>query len=288
MEYQKRGLSPTLNLPWMRTALCLAMALSLLIQGNVSMAETDLLNLSAYSEGETPSYAENMTVVQDETTGVKYLSSREGGKLSFPVNLSGDFGMVIKLISNSFSDQTLYLLADEHIFKIIFYRYGVDKIFFEDDETEGDNEGWRKEQVNTLEFTVTGRVVKLTINDIFWGKLNSLNPDLTYTQLSLRDLRDEDAIYGVTLSGEYISDFQKGKQAGIQQCVFDPLSCGIDCSDCTPAESATFSINTGELYIPIVNVLEPLGGSYEVYLQQKPLTFTFDLDMERIERVSVE
>lgn len=286
MEYQKRG--PTLNLPWMRTVLCLGMALSLLIQGNVSMAETDLLNLSAYSEGETPSYAENMTVVQDETTGVKYLSSRDEGKLSFPVNLSGDFGMVIKVRSKSYSDKTVYLLADEHILKVTFDQ-GVDEISFDDDETQGDDEGWRNNQVNVLKLTVTGRVAKLTINDIFWGKLNSLNPDLTYTQLSLRDLRDEEAIYGVTVSGEEPNpDFERGKQAGIQQCFFDPLSCGIDCSDCTQPESATFSINTGELYIPIVNVLEPLGGSYEVYLQQKPLTFTFDLDMERIERVSVE
>jgi len=181
------------------------------------------------------------------------------------------------------------LLADEHILKIAFDRSGVDEISFEDDETEGDNEGWRNDQVNVLKLTVTGRVAKLTINDIFWGKHNSLNPDLTYTQLSLRDLQDEDAIYELTVSGEEPDpDFERGKQAGIQQCVDDPLSCGIDCSDCTQPESATFSLSTGELYIPIVNVLEPLGGSYEVYLQQKPLTFTFDLDMERIERVSAE
>ncbi len=75
------------------------------------------------------------------------------------------------------------------------------------------------------------------------------------------------------------------KQAGIQQCLNDPASCGISVtSGGTGGAHATFNPCTGELHIPLVDVPAGFGGvqTYEIYLMQQPLTFTFDLDVNRI------
>ncbi len=47
---------------------------------------------------------------------------------------------------------------------------------------------------------------------------------------------------------------------------------------------ATFDPSTGELHVPFVDVPGILGGTqtYEIYMIQLPLTFTFDLDMNRV------
>lgn len=60
------------------------------------IAETDLLNLSAYEEGDFPPYGENVVVAQSEQTGVKWITGIKtdinvSGQLKFSVNLSGDF-----------------------------------------------------------------------------------------------------------------------------------------------------------------------------------------------------
>jgi hypothetical protein len=49
-------------------------------------------------------------------------------------------------------------------------------------------------------------------------------------------------------------------------------------------EKAAFNPNIGELHIPSIDVPGAFGGmqTYEVYLKQQPLKFTFDLDMGRV------
>ncbi|MDM8566010.1 hypothetical protein QUF74_10200 [Candidatus Halobeggiatoa sp. HSG11] len=64
-------------------------------------AETDLLNLGSYNEGDTPSYGENVVIGQDETTGVKWVTGAENAsdelkRLKYSTNLSGNFELFIK------------------------------------------------------------------------------------------------------------------------------------------------------------------------------------------------
>jgi hypothetical protein len=64
-------------------------------------------------------------------------------------------------------------------------------------------------------------------------------------------------------------DFEEGKQAGIQQCVSDPVSCGITvtstCDDPTPATDggahASYNPANGEVHIPFIDVPGPFGTS---------------------------
>jgi len=105
-------------------------------------------------------------------------------------------------------------------------------------------------------------------------------------------LVDNDTLYALTIGGSSGStqppvtggDFESGKQAGIQQCVANPSSCGITVTGGTGGAHATYNPASGEVYIPLIDVPGPFGGiqTYEVYLIQQPLTFTFDLDTNRI------
>ncbi|TGO03441.1 hypothetical protein PN36_06335 [Candidatus Thiomargarita nelsonii] len=80
---------------------------------------------------------------------------------------------------------------------------------------------------------------------------------------------------GQCTQAEIDAAYEKGRQA----CIADPSSCNINSSD-----NATFESSTGELHIPFVDVPGAFGTTqtFDVYLMQKPLTFTFDLDMDRI------
>jgi hypothetical protein len=135
-------------------------------------------------------------------------------------------------------------------------------------------------------------VAKLYVNDVFSQKV-TLTPDLTYTLLLIGGVERADAMYELRINGGTTGttppsnggDFDSGKQAGIQQCVSDPASCGISVTGgtCTGTH-ATYNPSAGEVHIPLIDVPGPFGGTqtYEVYLIQQPLAFTFDLDLERI------
>jgi hypothetical protein len=195
-------------------------------------------------------------------------------------------------------------------------------------------EGWKGDNLksawNHLRLSVADGEAKLYINDVFLDKVTPNNPDASYTNLVIDGIRNVDGITGVGVkgaeatppsnSGDFDSgkqagiqqcvndpascgitvsagdsgtstggDFDSGKQAGIQQCVADPASCGITVSagnsgTSTGGAHATYSPATGEVHIPFIDVPGPFGGiqTYEVYLIQQPLTFAFDLDMNRI------
>jgi hypothetical protein len=72
--------------------------------------------------------------------------------------------------------------------------------------------------------------------------------------------------------------------------VANPSACGITVTTCSSSgsaasgEHASYNPSTGELHIPWIDVPGAFGGmqTYEVYLKQQPLKFTFDLDMGRV------
>ncbi len=81
----------------------------LVLFGNIVNAETDLLNLESYAEGDIPTYGENVVVEQDETTSIKWIAGSEDAsgalkRLKYSTNLSGDFEIFIKADVNYFSD----------------------------------------------------------------------------------------------------------------------------------------------------------------------------------------
>lgn len=176
---------------------------ALLLQGQVAQAETDLLNLSAYQESATPTYAENVLVAQDEKTGVRYLTAGKeednDGYLKFPVNLSGDFDVVVKV--NPYISEAFFLTADEYRIKVSFYNFGMVKLEDNNDSATADeSQAWKSSKTNTLKLSVVGNIAKLYINDLFSQKL-ILKSDLTYTQLLYQGLSQNSQLHQVTLGG---------------------------------------------------------------------------------------
>ena len=254
------------------------------------IAETDLLNLSAYEEGDSPPYGENVVVGQSEQTGVKWITGirtdiNVSGQLKFSVNLSGDFEVFFE------EDYwiELLLIADEY------------KIQINGDALYAGNEYAGKDQSNlqligskrAWKLSVKNNIAKLYVNDVFSQKIN-LKPDLTYTQLIIRGIGNYEKIYALKISGSSgstqpsnnSSDFESGLQAGIQQCLSNPASCGIalNCDGSSDGVYANYNPANGEVYIPFIKVPGSFGDPqvYEIYLIQQPSTFTFDLDWNRL------
>jgi len=99
---------------------------------------------------------------------------------------------------------------------------------------------------------------------------------------------DDFEIRNISINGIICQDenscsnlFEEGKQAGIAACKANPAFCGIGADD---GVHATYEPNTGELYVPFVDVPGIFGGTqtYEIYLIQQIPTFLFDLDMNRV------
>jgi hypothetical protein len=262
-------------------------------------AETDLLNLGAYSEGDSPSYGENVVVEQDEKTAVKWITqgpADSAGKLNFPVNLSGEFEVLFEVKDSWMSDIELFLTADEYRIKV-----DVDAahLYAGDEYAGGDQSKAITSSKNAWKLSVSNNIVKLYINNVFSQKV-TLKPDLTYTQLLVQGMDDDEQVYALNINGSGgstqppVSDggnFEEGKQTGIQQCVSDPASCGISvtatCDGTTPTTSgahASYNPANGEVHIPFIDVPGPFGDQqvYEVYLIQQPSTFSFDLDLNRL------
>jgi hypothetical protein len=269
-----------------------------LFLGGVVNAETDLLGLANLAEGSTPSYAENTVVGMNESTGVKFLQNRgDPGKLSFPVNLSKEFEVSFRLgtsFANGGDGMDFSLIASDDSYITASFDYSWIE-FGEYSKYRPD--GWKDDNnspINDVRLSVSNGIAKLYLNDVFFNKMTLSSPDLTYVKLNLSGFEGSDKVYALIITGQSDSpqppvtggDFNSGKQAGIQQCVSDPASCGISVSGgtCTGGAHATYSPATGEVHIPFIDVPGPFGGiqTYEVYLIQQPLTFAFDLDMNRI------
>jgi len=285
------------------------MTLIFLLFGKVTWAETDLLNLSAYAEGSSPPYGENTVVGMIESSDVKFLKNVEdAGKISFPINLSGEFEVSFRL-GMSFAyggggiDFSLIASDDSYItasFSSYWVYLGVYSKYIPD--------GWKipdNSSINDVKLSVSNGIAKLYLNDVFFNKMTLGSPGSTYVKLNLSGFEGSEKVYALTITGQSDSpqlpvsdggDFDSGKQAGIQQCVSDPASCGITVTiggdsvcqfGCTGVPScihATYNPPAGEVHIPLIDVPGPFGDTqtYEVYLIQQPLTFNFDLDMNRI------
>jgi len=245
-----------------------------LFLGPVANADTDLLNLSAHSEGAALPYGENVVVGQSEDSGVKWVTGGlETGRLKFPVNISGDFELFMKVkFANSWSDiYKIFLTAEEY--KIEFAFGSIITLSFGKENAHDESGAWRKSNTNELKLSVKGNVAKLYINDVFSQKLTTLKPDLTYTLLLVNGLKKKDRLYELKIGGSV-------------GATPTPISSGGECGTATSGDAphANYDPSKGELHVPFVDVPGAFGGvqTYEIYLIQKPMGFTFDLDMNRV------
>jgi hypothetical protein len=300
----------------MKKMMWLFSILVFLFLGNVANAETDLLSLSSYNEGDTPSYGENVVIEQDETTGVKWITGAENAsanlkRLKYSTNLSGDFELFIKAnVSGDYNCDEIFLIAnDEYKIKLVICNQGGTIYANGKNAGSDQSDAWTK-GINQVKLKVVNNVAKHYVNDVFSTKI-TLKPDLTYTQMLVNIESSRDQLYELTTSGNVIpttgdpqtcntiesspadipnnillaEELEKGKQAGIKQCVDNPSSCGINI---TPTNTTNVTVNdctadyaNGQLHVPCVAVSDPFGGKtvYDIKMNQQTGAFTFDLDM---------
>jgi hypothetical protein len=285
--------------------------LILLCIAQLSFAETDLLNLQDYQEGDKPAYGESIIIKQNEQTGEKWITGTEsGGTLKFNVNLSGDFEVVFE--ESSWIE--VFLISDDEVYKI---RIDGASLYAGNesagsDQSDAINSGGSK---NEWKLSVSNNIAKLYANDIFSKKV-SLKADTIYTQLFVRGIGTSEKLYSLKMTGStsnntatnttdddsrptcpssipsnilLAEEFEKGKQAGIQQCVSNPSSCGISVTTGTTTTVtgdcvASYNAGTGALNIPCINVPGAFGQleMYDIWLNQISGSLNFELDLNRV------
>ena len=282
-------------------------AMFLLLAGKVAVAETEILNLSGYEEGDIPTHllGEQITVRQEVKDGktVKYVSGQGNeGIINYTIpNLSKDFEIVFEL--GMIKSIPISFTADDEV-KFNF-NAGYNLQLGNNDSVNHRNTSWDDKDgaVNVLKLKVEGGNVKSYINGEFFQSMILEEPNRVYDQLKITGIEPDEKIYSITVNNldaspipdtgtpnDSSAGFESGKQAGIQQCVSDPASCGIittgegGCPVTTGGAHASYNPANGEVHIPFIDVPGPFGDSqvYEVYLIQQPSTFTFDLAPNRI------
>lgn len=245
---------------------------SFLFLGNVATAETiDLLNLPALTEGAAFSPADNVVVGKEEKTGIKFVTGVEGeGMLKIPVNLTGDFEILIKIKYYSKNSKdccgdryiSLLLTGEEKDYQVALGVWGYFSPSMSSDyknkhviltagkdKSTDASDSWKSSDIaNVVKLSVVGTMAKVYVNDVFSQKL-PLKTGLTYTLLRFGKLTSIDQLYELTLtssSGSVVTpptskDFDAGKQAGIQQCMANPASCGITVTSSSCATSPVAS-----------------------------------------------
>jgi len=228
-----------------------------LLWGTTAIAQTDLLNLGAYQEGDAPSYGEHIVVQQDENTGIKWISQQDDaidtGSIKFPVTLSGDFELFIEI--DNINAEELFLISDDRIkLEWNFNNELLSLSAGEDIEYLNQSNASKNSGINKIRFSVVNNVAKVYMNEVFDGKI-TLKPDLVYTPLIMQNIGKNTKIYALTTSGS----------------TTEPTS-----DNCM----ATYSLD-GKVHIPCISVPNPFGGTtvYDVKMQQQVGTFTFDLEL---------
>ncbi|TGN99834.1 hypothetical protein PN36_33155 [Candidatus Thiomargarita nelsonii] len=250
----------------MRRFKCWFISTVFLLCGTTAIAQTDLLNLDSYQEGDVPSYGEDIVVQQDGKTGIKYISQQtdaiDTATIKFPVSLSGDFELFIE--TKATRNTKLFLINSDE-YKITLQWDGgwgttLSGLSAGEDSTGLNQSGAAKNGINKIRFSVVNNVAKVYMNDVFDGKL-TLKQDLVYASLIMQNISK---IYALTTSGS-----------------------PTEPSYCTPTEEptsddcmATYSLD-GKVHIPCISVPDAFGGTtvYDVKMQQQVGTFTFDLEL---------
>jgi len=207
----------------------------LLLLGQVAVAADFDLGIATSPEGKT--LGENLIINKNETTGELYLTTVSGddSRLILPVSLSNKFEIVMVGNGSCWHTDNIFMAADADKTNLWWDEYYIGGHFSSEDvDINKAGVAWQEKTLNTFKWSFDGNIAKLYINDLFADKVNLTKTDLTYTQLVLRGITHDCHIYelkggdgsGITTPPTG-GDFESGKQAGIQQCVANPASCGI-------------------------------------------------------------
>ncbi len=202
----------------------------------------DLLNLSGYMEDSPVRYGKNVIVRQDAATGKKWLSypydagATEEGTLTFSgLNVSGDIEIIVDVAyATEFELKLLHRRDDGTTNTVSLKRFEDNQLFTENYTME-----WLVSGVMLSHSTETSTAtrVKLSINkrilklydaekDELLIDMDLFYPFITCTDIEVKGIdSSKDELYHLSINTD--SEFDKGKQAGIQQCVANPASCGI-------------------------------------------------------------
>lgn len=256
---------------------------------------------------------------------IKYISVPKGvyepGRLELDINFTDNFELDVNVhFTQLGGDRTITLYKIENddrgsLFVKFYFALSNAKryvIFNHDNRinTTSEEIGWKYIDpninniglFNNLKISAKNGIASLSFNGVAFKtyanetdtvKLSTSRP---FIKLVIDNVGSFDRLYDITLKDDTEestttpttnnNDFETGKQAGIQQCVSDPNSCGISITETGSNDGAhaTYNPATGEVHIPFINVPGPFGGTqiYEVYLIQQPSSFTFDLDTNRV------
>jgi hypothetical protein len=264
----------------------------------VSLAEdyVDLLNLSKYKEGDAiPALGENLAVGLVEKTGEKYVTvlKDSDGKLTVPANLSGEFEILMKMKPEGRMEIFVVPSDNESLSKVRLTTDCCSGQLRLEGYAEVQDVAWNNSNINDYRLLISGSMIKLYVNGLYREKAKLANPASTvYSSLLMNHTGSNFQLYELkvrNLSGtspiSSDNNYETGKQAGIQQCVTNPSSCGINVgSNSTNSCIANYATN-GELHIPCVNVPGAFGKieTYDVWMQQQAGAFVFDLDLNRVQ-----
>jgi len=266
----------------------LVFLLTTLLFSQYSIAETDLLNLSAYQEGDTPTYGDNIIMEQDENTEVKWIScpptALENGKITFPVNLSGDFEVFIRISPGYYDFQAgeeLFLISDEYRIKLSLSDLEIQAGDTTDDL--GESDAWQ--EVNDIRLSIINNIAKVYLNDVFDGKI-TLKPNQVYNKLSIQNIDNNTSagvtrIYDLKISGGTATTTTPETTTPENNTTTTPIpTTSTNCN-------AKYDAFVGRVIIPCIEVPDAFGGIqlYHVEMEQQPNTFSFDLDMNSIKPV---
>ncbi|EDN67617.1 hypothetical protein BGP_0196 [Beggiatoa sp. PS] len=272
-----------------------------LFWGTTAVAQTDLLNLAAYPEGAPMPHSENVVVAVDENTGEKWLTNTPGKSarnLIFHVNLTGTTEIFIRRTGGL----TIDFMVDNENYIRLFGSHDLSLDTISNGSITSSDRGCCYSELSELKLSLSGYIAKLYDNEDKVIAQVTLTQPFTYTLIKINSFKnginDLNRLYELTVKSDGIipitvptscdvgDRFEEGKQAGIQQCVDDPTSCGITGPNVVSLENgcmATYSID-GQLNIPCLLVPDLFGNQtiYQVDMQQQLPSFVFDVDLDSV------
>ena len=241
---------------------------------SVTFASDFRMDLSSFDVGSSPSELGSGLIVTD-TQGLMCVSKSPNsednfGTVSFKsLNLSSEFEVLInadfngRFFGGDFGNltQKITLISQTSELRVVF---SGDEVRFggTNDQVPLRDTNWESgETINYLKLTVESGSAKFYINDVIFQTIALENPNAVYHTLNITGLDIDDFICAV-----------RGGNSG-------------DANTSTPVSNCTAQYTLqGELIIPCLAVPNALGGTslYEIKLDQRPDSFTFDLNFDSV------
>jgi hypothetical protein len=204
----------------------------------MAMATDFKLDLSPYEVGDIPT-ALGTNLIVKENGGQKCLTGhanaeRNPGRLELnSLNLSNELEVIVNADFNDMAHQIL-LISNTSELRVIFEGSNI-QFGGSNEKVSWGNTGWEGgTAINHLRLSVKGTTAKFYINDVFFQTFVLDNPNAIYIQLVINGLDEDDYICEVrggnlqpSSNPPVQTDYEMGRQAGRQECINNPASCGL-------------------------------------------------------------